>query len=411
MSIPDKISLSLDIKDFYCPITREIFCEPVTADDGIIYERNAIEHWLTENNTSPITREEISEKFVDCNIMKNFVKYLLQLYPDLKLDQFVKDNKFRNNMREIMRHITNKEYNRLFDYTEYDLENLSCEGKLTDILECVDDDTILYIYNNCIDEQKQNDNIMEIIAQYASPNIKQYIISRYYDAFYILYNYYSHFDSNTFQNIIKNTNSKIESNSVIDMLSTIYHDYENSVCLINKCIEKNFCFDSLLYILIDGDKNEKMDTVINYILDNCKTLNINYKNGSCRNYLHCSGLNERYKIFQKLVHMGIDLNCSTDEGWTPFHVALYYCDKETILFLIGKKIDFRAKIKRFNEKESNYGFRELINLNKNLSKRSKKLLIFKITQKLDSYEKINNLNDSVENKKDLRNNKRNNKKT
>jgi len=43
-----------------CPITCAPFSDPVIASDGHTYERYAIENWISENNSSPITRQPIS---------------------------------------------------------------------------------------------------------------------------------------------------------------------------------------------------------------------------------------------------------------------------------------------------------------------------------------------------------------
>ncbi|CAF1329631.1 unnamed protein product [Adineta ricciae] len=45
--------------DLVCPITLEIFRNPVKATDGHIYERDAIEKWIVDHGTSPITRETL----------------------------------------------------------------------------------------------------------------------------------------------------------------------------------------------------------------------------------------------------------------------------------------------------------------------------------------------------------------
>ncbi len=45
-SIPDEA---------HCPITQELFRDPVIAADGNTYERNAIAHWLEAHDTSPMT--------------------------------------------------------------------------------------------------------------------------------------------------------------------------------------------------------------------------------------------------------------------------------------------------------------------------------------------------------------------
>jgi serine/threonine protein kinase len=46
-------------ESLFCPITREPFIEPVLAEDGHTYERRAIEYWIRENSTSPLTRQPL----------------------------------------------------------------------------------------------------------------------------------------------------------------------------------------------------------------------------------------------------------------------------------------------------------------------------------------------------------------
>jgi len=43
--------------DFRCPLSHVVMFDPVTANDGITYERSAIESWLEAHDTSPIVRE------------------------------------------------------------------------------------------------------------------------------------------------------------------------------------------------------------------------------------------------------------------------------------------------------------------------------------------------------------------
>ena len=45
--------------EFFCPITLEIFRDPVILEDGNTYEKEAIEKWLKENSTSPITNQKL----------------------------------------------------------------------------------------------------------------------------------------------------------------------------------------------------------------------------------------------------------------------------------------------------------------------------------------------------------------
>jgi len=42
---------------FYCPITHTIMKDPVVDSEGFSFDRPAIEEWLKEHCTSPITRK------------------------------------------------------------------------------------------------------------------------------------------------------------------------------------------------------------------------------------------------------------------------------------------------------------------------------------------------------------------
>ena len=47
-------------EDLRCPLTLELFCDPVSAADGHTYERVAIEEWLaTGSRTSPSTGQPL----------------------------------------------------------------------------------------------------------------------------------------------------------------------------------------------------------------------------------------------------------------------------------------------------------------------------------------------------------------
>lgn len=43
------------IRSFHCPITGELYIDPVIMEDGHSYERSAITAWITDHNTSPLT--------------------------------------------------------------------------------------------------------------------------------------------------------------------------------------------------------------------------------------------------------------------------------------------------------------------------------------------------------------------
>lgn len=65
--------------EFLCPITEEVFVDPVMTCDGHTYERKAIEAWLNNHDTSPSTNLPLSNKNLMPNVvLKNLVKSFMQ---------------------------------------------------------------------------------------------------------------------------------------------------------------------------------------------------------------------------------------------------------------------------------------------------------------------------------------------
>ena len=54
---------------FFCPITQELMEEPVVTQDGQTYERHAIEYWLRDHDTSPLTGQPLAHKELTANIV------------------------------------------------------------------------------------------------------------------------------------------------------------------------------------------------------------------------------------------------------------------------------------------------------------------------------------------------------
>ena len=83
-----------------CPITLELFRDPVLALDGHTYERKAIEDWIRQNGTSPLTRQELSlghlySNLLVKNLVADFEKSLEQKNYQFILDVDVKKKKGR----------------------------------------------------------------------------------------------------------------------------------------------------------------------------------------------------------------------------------------------------------------------------------------------------------------------------
>ena len=66
---------TIQIEDITCPISSEIFNDPVIASDGCIYEREMIEKWFENNNTSPLTGLKIDKNIISCIFLKTMVGF------------------------------------------------------------------------------------------------------------------------------------------------------------------------------------------------------------------------------------------------------------------------------------------------------------------------------------------------
>ena len=64
--------------DLVCPITQELPFDPVMAEDGKIYERNAIVEWLRRNATSPVTRTRMGRRMIPAIQTKNTISTLIK---------------------------------------------------------------------------------------------------------------------------------------------------------------------------------------------------------------------------------------------------------------------------------------------------------------------------------------------
>jgi len=78
-------NLGIDTTDtpchFVCPITQEIFIEPVVAEDGHTYEKSAIRTWLSKHNTSPLTNKMLySDRLIpNHNLNAQLIEYVENL--------------------------------------------------------------------------------------------------------------------------------------------------------------------------------------------------------------------------------------------------------------------------------------------------------------------------------------------
>jgi TPR repeat protein len=64
--------------EFICPITFALPLDPVTAEDGKVYERGAICEWLAKHRRSPSTNEPMGTKLLPALQVKNMIRTMVK---------------------------------------------------------------------------------------------------------------------------------------------------------------------------------------------------------------------------------------------------------------------------------------------------------------------------------------------
>ena len=162
--------------DFKCPITHEIFYEPVLISDGFMYEKDAIQQWFENNNTSPKTGLVLEHK----NISKDFIfnKFF---------NEFLKLNKDIQRYKpeiDFIKCIKNKNYNKIINSNisniTYNIQNLTkIFLKNNNLIKFCIDNNINFINNI-------NMNIIHFICKYSTFEMIKYIIDIYIENNYNL---------------------------------------------------------------------------------------------------------------------------------------------------------------------------------------------------------------------------------
>ena len=66
------------VAEFICPISQELPLEPVTAEDGRVYEKASIEEWLGRKQTSPVTNEPMGTKLLPAVQVRSVIRNLVR---------------------------------------------------------------------------------------------------------------------------------------------------------------------------------------------------------------------------------------------------------------------------------------------------------------------------------------------
>ena len=105
---------------FICPISKLIYYDPVIGSDGNCYEYELIKKWVATNNTSPLTRNLMTEKYFYYEQLKKRIKIYVE-----KNSYLVHKNNLYNYDYYILEFIQKKKNNILLKITSFNWQSLN----------------------------------------------------------------------------------------------------------------------------------------------------------------------------------------------------------------------------------------------------------------------------------------------
>jgi len=192
------------LHEYTCPITRQIFCNPVSAEDGRIYEEQYIKKWFDVKESSPFTGEIIDTTLHPLIPMKNLINDLIAKHPECKEYQYIPDDSYHANKDTIMIYIVDKNFHKLLNYTDYLVMDIISDDIITSddtaiqtainknltifehiIRNCKNDNIIKYVIDNCIDLEVAGGvreyKPIHLVCQYGSPDVIKYMVNKRVD--------------------------------------------------------------------------------------------------------------------------------------------------------------------------------------------------------------------------------------
>lgn len=359
--IDNKISLPIDKNDIYCPITKQIFFDPVIISDGHTYEKEAILQWMQMNMSSPLNGDKLENKsYVQNRWLKNIINDLISKNEDLKKDQY----KIQNNItlddlmgikysciqqkiqtvdRVVLSPIKSQNSNKFRHIVE------SAHSNMTEIINKTDFSQEHNIWGfaflSYILSRGEKSNVLCLINKLSKEDLDYYnnLNTDKYDKpiFTICRKYSEHIHLLADKNIDFDLRGK-DGESVLHELclyanfSTINYLFENNVEKITKFInDQDEHGETPLFYACE---NENADAVIKYLVE--KGADMSRK--SVREYfVHKYIASQQNYIdinnFKYLIDKGLDVNVSDSRGNRPVHFVCKkkYISKELLEVVIG----------------------------------------------------------------------------
>lgn len=326
------------IFDVSCPITKEIFLDPVIACDGFTYEKSALVKWFKKSDISPITGEKMDNTiFIENKIIKNIIKQIIEKNPNLKKLQYKKEKEIYS-FNYVVEAITND----FLDLDEIDkiidLKNINYSGLNLILKHKNADDLIKKIDINefsvsmCPFGTNKIRLINDVIYHKCSTHIIKYVMDNTPDI-----------------DIVNNIGRTILDRIILN---------NNNIEIIEHLLRKSINFNIFSDIMIKCDvftelcmmsKSNKYihDSLLIMIRNNLECLKEKYETIN-KPYIHCVcqyGTKEIINLLYDNIPNILNSNTPTDVPY--IFLACKYINLDIIEFMLNKNVDLLCE---YNEK-------------------------------------------------------------
>eukprot|EP00977_Amphora_coffeiformis_P027176 scaffold34593_cov179-Amphora_coffeaeformis.AAC.14 len=87
-------------EEYICPLTLDVMAEPLLSREGHNYEREAILNWVSENGTSPLTREPLRPSQL---VLNRALKFRIQFF--LRQHRIVEEGVVKDDAKQFMGYV------------------------------------------------------------------------------------------------------------------------------------------------------------------------------------------------------------------------------------------------------------------------------------------------------------------
>lgn len=330
------MSISIDIQDLYCPITKHIFLNPVVASDGFTYENDAIREWFSKNDSSPVTGNILANKMcIPNNLLKCMIKGIIDTNKKLLLEQYRQTHTIKtivqmidNNTLDIdsINEIVGfSEMNPNIDEDDKIIEKFIKHADAKKLIKKMADSEFAIIVANA-ESEEQFRFIDYCITLSPSNSVMKYVIDRT-PSIDMIYN-----DGTTILNLSMNWDSSVDVVEHILQTTTNFNIFSHQSYswkvfkkLCELCCESDIISDSLIEIVAKyGDIYKTKKNIV--FADGCK-------------HIHYACMYGPPKLVDLLCNYGSDLESKTKDGKSCMALACINNNMYVIDYLIDKNVD------------------------------------------------------------------------